>query len=636
MRGVSGATFYLSRRRGPLLRNRRLPGAAGLVLTLCAITFDAIPASAQICPETVFLGDYPSSKATGWTVDSQGVAHDAGHWFFTDEDSLVKIPVGVDVGTDFDPDDPQDWPAGVMAIEIPESLASQGFDHFGDLDHWLGFLFIPTTGGSLTSIAVFRASDLGFVGIKLHPGGNLAWAAVNPADGLLYTSGSETTLRRYALDMDLLPLNVDAAIQFVDEPELHESNGTPIGQPFSALQGGTFTPWGDFYLVNGLNNIKDAFSDDEFSPEALRGGVHLFEYGTWNLLEESQQTGPGFHFQYNPTFFVSEEPEGADWWNRDAAPGSPGITGQLHVMLLDNDLAPNRDDLIFKHYTVDYFCKVGLDSDGDGLEDIEEAYTLETSPVNDDTDGDGVLDGDEVNVLGTDPLDRDSDEDGENDGVEDGDSDGLTNTEELYLHETDPLNDDTDSDGLIDGDEVNVYQTDPLDEDTDDDGLSDGEEVNFHGTDPLDDDSDDDGLSDGDEVNSYGTDPLDPDTDDDELTDGQEVMDGTDPLDRDSDDDGLGDGEDVEFVQNAIEATTPTAFVPPGEGTREAMVARLDGVESILLGGQTAAAIRQLENIRRHVDGCGAAPDSNDWLVSCQAQLEIRALIDLLTSNLSN
>ena len=68
---------------------------------------------------------------------------------------------------------------------------------------------------------------------------------------------------------------------------------------------------------------------------------------------------------------------------------------------------------------------------------------------------------------------------------------------------------DSDGDGLSDSDEVNVHGTDPFDADSDDDGLGDGAEVNVHGTDPLLADSDGDGFGDGVEV-AAGSDPNDP------------------------------------------------------------------------------------------------------------------------------
>jgi hypothetical protein len=189
--------------------------------------------------------------------------------------------------------------------------------------------------------------------------------------------------------------------------------------------------------------------------------------------------------------------------------------------------------------------------------------------------------------------------------------------------DTDPLSPDSDGDGTNDGDE-----------DSDSDGLTDADELADHGTDPLDSDTDDDGLSDGDEVNTQGTDPKDGDTDDDGLPDGVEVASNTDPKSADSDGDGLSDGEDVEFVENAVDALAAGAFKPPGTGTRKAILSALKDAETRLLRGDRAAAIDKLTKLRRQLDGCGTSPDRDDWIVDCDSQREIRALVDLLLGNL--
>ena len=94
------------------------------------------------------------------------------------------------------------------------------------------------------------------------------------------------------------------------------------------------------------------------------------------------------------------------------------------------------------------------DTDGDGLSDAYEAWTLGTDPANPDTDGDGLQDGVEL-ILGTDPLGADTDGDGLCDG------DGLTNADEC-AYGTDPRNKDTDGDGT--GDAVEIAQcSDPSD-----------------------------------------------------------------------------------------------------------------------------------------------------------------------------
>jgi hypothetical protein len=151
-------------------------------------------------------------------------------------------------------------------------------------------------------------------------------------------------------------------------------------------------------------------------------------------------------------------------------------------------------------------------------------------------------------------------------------------------------------------------------------------------------DTDGDGLSDTDETDVYGTDPADPDTDGDGISDGDEVALGTDPLDDDSDDDGIIDGSDPDVIADAVTALPVGVFANRGdpEGQRNAMLSRLADIEQDIVDGDIAGAIRGLQNLRRKVDGCGATADRNDWITNCPYQLEIRALIDLLITNLSS
>ncbi|MFV2057246.1 MAG: binary toxin-like calcium binding domain-containing protein [Thiohalomonadales bacterium] len=146
----------------------------------------------------------------------------------------------------------------------------------------------------------------------------------------------------------------------------------------------------------------------------------------------------------------------------------------------------------------------GLDSDSDGLTDIDEAKLYNTDSQLSDTDTDGLQDGEEIMEFFTHPLIADSDGDGYLDGVEvkngsdplepssipsasikDLDGDGLLNTEEKELYHTDEQRFDTDFDGLSDSDEVYKYLSDALTVDSDGDSFWDGEEVSA-GTDPTD------------------------------------------------------------------------------------------------------------------------------------------------------
>lgn len=58
------------------------------------------------------------------------------------------------------------------------------------------------------------------------------------------------------------------------------------------------------------------------------------------------------------------------------------------------------------------------DTDGDGLNDIDETNKYGTNPRRFDTDGDGLTDGEEANRWKTDPNKADSDGDGFSDGTE--------------------------------------------------------------------------------------------------------------------------------------------------------------------------------------------------------------------------
>jgi hypothetical protein len=123
----------------------------------------------------------------------------------------------------------------------------------------------------------------------------------------------------------------------------------------------------------------------------------------------------------------------------------------------------------------------------------------------------------------------------------DTDGDGLDDIEERRIG-SDPTEADTDADRLSDGEEVQVHGTEPTLPDSDDDLAWDGFEIES-GTDPLDPgsypaictppvtaDADGDALTDCAEA-SWGTDPLNHDTDGDTWWDGFEVAFGTDPLD---------------------------------------------------------------------------------------------------------
>ncbi|MCC6808713.1 MAG: hypothetical protein IT381_14910 [Deltaproteobacteria bacterium] len=227
------------------------------------------------------------------------------------------------------------------------------------------------------------------------------------------------------------------------------------------------------------------------------------------------------------------------------------------------------------------FCDLhdpDTDSDGilDGCEDRDHdgavgSFPPESSPTDDDSDSDGIPDGvEDTNKNGVADLGEasaarmDDDDDGIPDGVEDRNQNGIWDCPEDPLGppcETKPSALDSDGDGLSDTVELKIYESDPADfafygfagkdgvpgnaddqtypwkVDSDNDGLSDGiEDKNADGlvgsreTNPRESDSDDDGLKDGiEDINRDGnydavteTDPSRIDTDDDGIPDGVE------------------------------------------------------------------------------------------------------------------
>jgi len=229
-----------------------------------------------------------------------------------------------------------------------------------------------------------------------------------------------------------------------------------------------------------------------------------------------------------------------------------------------------------------------VDTDGDGLRDIDEVYVHNSDPHNADTDGDLMPDGWEftnaptVNLLVW-------------DGNGDPDSDDLVNSNE-YVAATDPGNPDTDSDSMRDGWEFlypsAVNPTNPADAHLDvdspqADGLSNSNEY-IWGTNPQVWDTDGDTIPDGwetlypnalhptntadgaedyaGETNALGAIQL------DGLTNRDEYVWGTSPEMFDTDGDGVGDGQEVEsgtdptnsvstpvdIIGNILNLTSPT------------------------------------------------------------------------------
>jgi hypothetical protein len=375
-----------------------------------ALTSPGHTLAQEICPQPDFVGDYPRDEELPWSENVQGVAHDDSHWFFTQQDTVLRLPAGFPLHRD---PDFGDSPVGELRRKLRSyrPLAQAGFNHFGDIDQLGGFVFAPlekpvTLGQpheQRAAIAVFAASNLellSVVDVTSIMGFKAGWLAIDPRAGYLYTSPSHVSdapasyLYRFTIELELIgdPTHPGAWLAFKDRVMLMEADGTPLDRALRHMQGGVITPWGDLVLENG-------FIDDP--PRVDRGGIHIFRpegasrsATVFRLVTESvnEKGLGGFRFAYDPALDLTstphapnndEEPEGIDWWNRSPASTPGGARGQLHGIMIDNTQLlhgeSNPDDLYFKHYVVDYSCLP--DFDGDGVPTRVEVDERGTDPL---------------------------------------------------------------------------------------------------------------------------------------------------------------------------------------------------------------------------------------------------------------
>jgi hypothetical protein len=313
---------------------------ATLLLSLSAVLLTmAAPATTAYEAYYLYLGNYPNEANPGWHVNVQGLTHDSDNWFITQETDLWKIPVTHDLRS-VSANDP-----GVRRLRLGSitELATEGYDHFGDPTYYAfggsGYLLAPMEGGPHPAIAIFRASDLGYVDHAYLPEQSQAgWCAVDPQGNAYSSNGEITSINKYGVSWDtlhntrMLLLTSPASISLLSE--------TGASVTIERMQGGEISPGGELlYLVAGY---LDANRPSD--------GIHVFDLSTRRRIQRSTNGSGHFNYEFNPGGLTQEEPEGLTIWDLDADGRAPGIKGQLHVLLLDND-APDTDDVYMKHYT---------------------------------------------------------------------------------------------------------------------------------------------------------------------------------------------------------------------------------------------------------------------------------------------
>jgi hypothetical protein len=220
------------------------------------------------------------------------------------------------------------------------------YNHFGDaVVHkydMTDYLLVPIEekdGAVAGAVAVFRCSNLSLVDYaELHAQGiNAGWCAVDGAGILFSSPGRTRSLFRYDLDWERVHSEGIAEATFLEELPLLNEQGGPLD--INTMQGGEFAVGGKLlYLLSGF------YQDNH--QEAISEGIHVIDSSTWRRVEHSTNGHGYFNYYYNPGD-AHGEPEGLTVWDLDDD-GAPGIRGQLHALMLDNEI---NDDVHLYHYT---------------------------------------------------------------------------------------------------------------------------------------------------------------------------------------------------------------------------------------------------------------------------------------------
>ena len=284
-----------------------------------------------------YLGNFPKERQDDWTDECQGITHHDAYWLITQKEAVWRIPVWKDLRTPMLPGDD-----GVLRRGIPIS----GYDHFGDPDVHDGRLYIPLEGkhrilwfswDKTPRMAVFDAFDLTYLwSVELTLQQKAGWCAID-SNGVLYTSNSRMTGRVESKKGPLFRYQIeDRGLRYLGRTVLDDEHGDPVD--FDSMQGGTFADDQHLYISCGF-----------YKGWHESWGIHLFDLRTRRRIARSTNGSGDFNYEFHP-FPYEEEPEGLTYWDLDL-PRAPGISGQLHAILLDND--DNGDDVYLKHYRVE-------------------------------------------------------------------------------------------------------------------------------------------------------------------------------------------------------------------------------------------------------------------------------------------
>jgi len=319
-----------------------------------------------------YIKQWPKDRENGWSHELNGVCHDDDNWYFTQNGKpaslkskeygvLWKFPINHRLADKVTTANPA---KGILNYDTSKIKGGKKL-HYGDLDYYNGYLFVPVTGGGNPFIQVFTAKDLIPVTTQVlkRPDGkyfdSIAWCAINPKDGRLYTSdrhishnfqsSDKTPFLVYDIDFLKIKERNTNFLTFNTAIIPTTSDGKVLDYDY--IQGGCFDFENHLHTTNGsYTGISKKYCNS-------KGGIFVFQMpnvinkgviDTAKRIAQSNQSR-GFRYQFNG---LGDEPEGITYWNLNNDPrASKDIKGVLHAIMINNDDGvTNPDDFYFKHY----------------------------------------------------------------------------------------------------------------------------------------------------------------------------------------------------------------------------------------------------------------------------------------------
>lgn len=251
---------------------------------------------------------FPSNSTNAWSEEAQGITHDESHWYVTDRWTIRK----------FQMEQSLDSAKGVLSVGLP----GDGCNHFGDITFYDRQLWAPLEGcNDYARIYVYDEALRQLRFARLTTQRKTSWVAINPTNGLMYTSDNKDVSHR---EIKVYPRF------FSDGEALTPLYTIELDRPLVTIQGGVFSAQGNLYLTS---------SGDP-------AGIHVFHIEGRKATRVRHIAPKGA----NSGFPYYDEVEGITLWDLDHEDIS--AKGQIHWILLNNNAL--NDQVSLRHVSVDY------------------------------------------------------------------------------------------------------------------------------------------------------------------------------------------------------------------------------------------------------------------------------------------